>query len=52
MLRIRVFIVMFLIFQAAPDEPWLKDVSIVGVKQIDRIVEVVEETLKGNTGKI
>lgn len=36
--------------QAAPDEPWLKDVSIVGVKQIDRIVEVVEETLKGNTG--
>ena len=38
--------------QAAPDEPWLKDVSIVGVKQIDRIVEVVEETLKGNTGWI
>ncbi|CAB3408006.1 unnamed protein product [Caenorhabditis bovis] len=34
--------------QAAPSEPWLQDVSIVGVKQIDRIVEVVEETLKGN----
>ncbi|CAI4221665.1 unnamed protein product [Auanema sp. JU1783] len=34
--------------QAAPDEPWLKGVSIIGVKQIDRIVEVVEETLKGN----
>ncbi|VDL81915.1 unnamed protein product [Nippostrongylus brasiliensis] len=38
--------------QAAPDEPWLKDVSIVGVKQIDRIVEVVEETLKGNTVRL
>ncbi|EPB72754.1 hypothetical protein ANCCEY_08148 [Ancylostoma ceylanicum] len=36
--------------QAAPDEQWLKNVSIVGVKQIDRILEVVEETLKGNTG--
>ncbi|CAO4360487.1 unnamed protein product [Caenorhabditis nigoni] len=34
--------------QAAPSEPWLQNVSIVGVKQIDRIVEVVEETLKGN----
>ncbi|CAD6184486.1 unnamed protein product [Caenorhabditis auriculariae] len=34
--------------QAAPSEPWLQEVSIVGVKQIDRIVEVVEETLKGN----
>ncbi|CAI5438588.1 unnamed protein product [Caenorhabditis angaria] len=34
--------------QAAPNEPWLQDCSIVGVKQIDRIVEVVEETLKGN----
>ncbi|KAK6725505.1 hypothetical protein RB195_004061 [Necator americanus] len=38
--------------QAAPDEPWLKNVSIVGVKQIDRIVEVVEETLKGNTVRL
>ncbi|KAL6732334.1 hypothetical protein Aduo_003104 [Ancylostoma duodenale] len=38
--------------QAAPDEPWLKNVSIVGVKQIDRILEVVEETLKGNTVRL
>ncbi|KAK6044105.1 hypothetical protein COOONC_18391 [Cooperia oncophora] len=41
-----------LLLQAAPDEPWLKNVSIVGVKQIDRIVEVVEETLKGNTVRL
>ena len=27
----------------------LTDVSIVGITQIDRVVEVVEETLKGNT---
>lgn len=27
----------------------LKGVSMVGVTQIDRVVEVVEETLKGNT---
>ena len=26
----------------------LQDVSIIGVTQIDRVVEVVEETLKGN----
>lgn len=26
----------------------LDDVSIVGVQQIDRVVEIVEETLKGN----
>mmetsp|Transcript_4502 Transcript_4502/g.3718 ORF Transcript_4502/g.3718 Transcript_4502/m.3718 type:complete len:82 (-) Transcript_4502:1143-1388(-) len=26
----------------------IEDVSVVGVTQIDRIVEVVEETLKGN----
>ncbi|VDM55883.1 unnamed protein product [Angiostrongylus costaricensis] len=38
--------------QASPDEQWLKNVSIVGVKQIDRIVEVVEETLKGNTVRL
>ncbi|EYC30323.1 hypothetical protein Y032_0005g2578 [Ancylostoma ceylanicum] len=38
--------------QAAPDEQWLKNVSIVGVKQIDRILEVVEETLKGNTVRL
>ncbi|MFH4982240.1 hypothetical protein AB6A40_008949 [Gnathostoma spinigerum] len=34
--------------QAEPDCTWLKGVSIIGVKQVDRIVEVVEETLKGN----
>jgi threonylcarbamoyladenosine tRNA methylthiotransferase CDKAL1 len=28
--------------------PQLEDISVVGVTQIDRIVEVVEETLKGN----
>ncbi|TKR93673.1 hypothetical protein L596_008086 [Steinernema carpocapsae] len=38
--------------QAAPNEPWLKNISIVGVKQIDRVVEVVEETLKGNTVRL
>uniref|UniRef100_A0A158PB82 Threonylcarbamoyladenosine tRNA methylthiotransferase n=1 Tax=Angiostrongylus cantonensis TaxID=6313 RepID=A0A158PB82_ANGCA len=38
--------------QASPDEQWMKNVSIVGVKQIDRIVEVVEETLKGNTVRL
>ena len=27
---------------------WLRSLSIVGVKQIHRILEVVEETLKGN----
>lgn len=27
----------------------LNDVSIIGVTQIDRVVEVVEETLKGNS---
>ena len=27
----------------------LQDVSIIGITQIDRVVEVVEETLKGNS---
>ncbi|KRZ71675.1 Threonylcarbamoyladenosine tRNA methylthiotransferase [Trichinella papuae] len=35
--------------QAEPSIPWLQGVSLVGIQQIDRIVEVVEETLKGNT---
>ena len=30
------------------EAPWLRSLSIVGVKQIHRILEVVEETLKGN----
>uniref|UniRef100_A0A0M3HNK0 tRNA-t(6)A37 methylthiotransferase n=1 Tax=Ascaris lumbricoides TaxID=6252 RepID=A0A0M3HNK0_ASCLU len=34
--------------QADPNAEFLRGVSLVGVKQIDRIVEVVEETLKGN----
>uniref|UniRef100_A0A7E4V0M1 tRNA-t(6)A37 methylthiotransferase n=1 Tax=Panagrellus redivivus TaxID=6233 RepID=A0A7E4V0M1_PANRE len=38
--------------QAAPSEAYLKDVSIVGVKQIDQIVNVVEETLRGNTVRL
>jgi len=33
--------------QGAPKDSFLKGLSIVGVQQIDRIVEVVEETLKG-----
>ncbi|XP_015171506.1 PREDICTED: threonylcarbamoyladenosine tRNA methylthiotransferase [Polistes dominula] len=35
--------------QGAPKSSFLKGLSIVGVQQIDRIVSVVEETLKGNT---
>ncbi|KAI6241163.1 Threonylcarbamoyladenosine tRNA methylthiotransferase [Aphelenchoides fujianensis] len=38
--------------QAAPDSAFLKGVSIVGVQQIDRIVYVVEETLKGNSVRL
>lgn len=34
--------------QGAPNTPFLNKLSIVGVHQIDRVVEVVEETLKGN----
>lgn len=30
----------------------LEDVSVVGIQQIDRVVEVVEETLKGNSVKL
>lgn len=35
--------------QATPKTPYLHGLSIVGVQQIDRVVEVVEETLKGST---
>jgi threonylcarbamoyladenosine tRNA methylthiotransferase CDKAL1 len=38
--------------QAAPKDPFIKGLSIIGVQQIDRIVEVVEETLQGNTVRI
>ena len=35
-------------FLADSDAPWLRSLSILGVKQVHRILEVVEETLKGN----
>uniref|UniRef100_A0A914LNI9 tRNA-t(6)A37 methylthiotransferase n=1 Tax=Meloidogyne incognita TaxID=6306 RepID=A0A914LNI9_MELIC len=35
--------------QAGPQISWLKDVSVIGVQQIDKIVNVVEETLNGNS---
>lgn len=33
--------------QGAPKATFLKGLSVIGVQQIDRVVEVVEETLKG-----
>lgn len=33
-------------------QDYMKGLSIVGVNQIDRVVEVIEETLKGNTVKL
>ncbi|VDM38133.1 unnamed protein product [Toxocara canis] len=38
--------------QAEPDSDFLRGVSVIGVKQIDRIVEVVNETFKGNCVRI
>lgn len=38
--------------QAAPNEPWLKEVSIIGVKNIDQVVNVVDETFKGNVVRL
>ncbi|KAF7261286.1 hypothetical protein EG68_01237 [Paragonimus skrjabini miyazakii] len=35
--------------QSRPGVDYLKGVSVIGVQQIDRVVEVVEETLRGNT---
>ncbi|KAA0184037.1 Threonylcarbamoyladenosine tRNA methylthiotransferase [Fasciolopsis buskii] len=35
--------------QSRPGSNYLKGVSVIGVQQIDRIVEVVEETLQGHT---
>ncbi|XP_014489466.1 PREDICTED: threonylcarbamoyladenosine tRNA methylthiotransferase [Dinoponera quadriceps] len=35
--------------QGAPKSSFLKGLSMIGVQQIDRVVEVVEETLKGHT---
>ena len=34
--------------QGAPKSSYIAGLSVIGVQQIDRIVEVVEETLKGN----
>ena len=38
--------------QGRPDAPYLRGLSVVGVQQIDRVVEVVEETLKGNSVRL
>ncbi|KAF5294917.1 hypothetical protein FQR65_LT10629 [Abscondita terminalis] len=38
--------------QGAPKSSFMEGLSIIGVQQIDRVVEVVEETLKGNTVKL
>ncbi|KAL7648424.1 UNVERIFIED_CONTAM: hypothetical protein RMT77_000330 [Armadillidium vulgare] len=38
--------------QGAPKSDFLYGLSIIGVQQIDRVVEVVEETLKGNTVRL
>lgn len=35
--------------QGAPKASFVQGLSIIGVQQIDRVVEVVQETLKGNT---
>ena len=34
--------------QGKPDADYIRGLSVLGVQQIDRVVEVVEETLKGN----
>lgn len=34
--------------QSAPNAEYMKSLSIVGVQQIDRVTEVIEESLKGN----
>ncbi|XP_018024113.1 threonylcarbamoyladenosine tRNA methylthiotransferase isoform X2 [Hyalella azteca] len=38
--------------QGAPKSEFLAGLSIVGVQQIDRVVEVVEETLRGNSVRL
>ncbi|XP_041987453.1 threonylcarbamoyladenosine tRNA methylthiotransferase [Aricia agestis] len=38
--------------QGAPRSSYLQGLSVVGVQQIDRIVEIVEETLKGHTVRL
>lgn len=38
--------------QGAPKSDYLSGLSVIGVQQIDRVVEVVEETLKGHTVRL
>ncbi|CAH1397921.1 unnamed protein product [Nezara viridula] len=38
--------------QGAPKSTFLKGLSIIGVQQIDRVVEVVEQTLNGNSVRL
>ncbi|XP_026463512.1 threonylcarbamoyladenosine tRNA methylthiotransferase-like [Ctenocephalides felis] len=38
--------------QGAPKSSWMNNLSMVGVQQIDRVNEVVEETLKGHTVRL
>lgn len=38
--------------QGAPKASFIQGLSVIGVQQIDRVVEVVEETLKGNTVRL
>ncbi|KAG0698663.1 Threonylcarbamoyladenosine tRNA methylthiotransferase [Chionoecetes opilio] len=38
--------------QGAPKSEFLEGLSVIGVQQIDRVVEVVEETLKGNSVRL
>ncbi|XKL63906.1 hypothetical protein PGB90_006270 [Kerria lacca] len=38
--------------QGGPKTKFLKGLSVIGVQQIDRVVEVVEETLKGNSVRL
>lgn len=38
--------------QGAPRSDYLRGLSVVGVQQIDRVVEVVEETLKGHSVRL
>ncbi|XP_792404.3 threonylcarbamoyladenosine tRNA methylthiotransferase isoform X1 [Strongylocentrotus purpuratus] len=38
--------------QGQPKAKYMQGVSVIGVQQIDRVVEVVEETVKGNTVRL
>ncbi|XP_006909295.1 threonylcarbamoyladenosine tRNA methylthiotransferase isoform X2 [Pteropus alecto] len=38
--------------QAQPRQDYLKGLSVIGVQQIDRVVEVVEETIKGHSVRL